>query len=86
MKKVKFISDGKNSYAIKENHYCLLANIMDYNEFVSNSDWSKAIENAVNDLSEGGVLLFPSGIYNTKNNLYQTQILFEIVFILYFCG
>ena len=23
---------------------------------------------------------------NTKNNLYQTQILFEIVFILYFCA
>ena len=67
MKKIKFISDGKNSYAIKENHYCLLANIMDYNEFVYDSDWSKAIENAVNDLSEGGVLLFPSGTYNTKN-------------------
>ena len=24
--------------------------------------------------------------YNNKNNLYQTQILFEIVFILYFCA
>lgn len=27
-----------------------------------------------------------SKFYNTKNNLYQTQILFEIVFILYFCA
>lgn len=27
-----------------------------------------------------------SKFYNTKNNLYQTQILFEIIFILYFCA
>lgn len=27
-----------------------------------------------------------SKLYNTKNNLYQTQILFEIIFILYFCA
>lgn len=63
---VKILRDVKDINDKKANYYNTNINIKDYESLKVGDDWSAAISKAVEDLSEGGILYFPKGVYNTK--------------------